>query len=99
MSIEFSSKAPDPAELVSFASPQSAKRVLKFGSVEDGNEFIVEVHDKYPLMQDIHIEGRRFVEVSVEMFVELMGLAGYVPVLPEGVVVAPINEVEATDAD
>lgn len=50
---------------------------------EDQNlDFFVEVHDRYPQMDEMHIEGRRYVEVSVEMFIELVGLAGYAPIVP-----------------
>ena len=33
--------------------------------------------DNYPQMGDVHIEGRRTVEVSMELMVELMAAAGY----------------------
>lgn len=45
-------------------------------------DFFVAVHDKYPNLDDVHIEGRRYVEVSVEMFIELVSLAGYTPIVP-----------------
>lgn len=35
------------------------------------------VIDKYPQMQDVHIEGRRVIEISVELMVQLMGHEGY----------------------
>lgn len=57
------------------------KTAMKFRGPED-QEFLVEVHDKFPQMQDVHIEGRRYVEVSVEMFMYLMDLAGFQPVIP-----------------
>lgn len=51
---------------------------------EDGKEhtMFVAVHDKFPQMQDVHIEGRRYVEVSVEMFIQLVEAFGYKPVTP-----------------
>lgn len=54
---------------------------LKFSDGE--SEFEVAVHDKFPQMGEVHIEGRRYVEVSVEMFVALMDAVGFQPVAPE----------------
>jgi hypothetical protein len=56
---------------------------LKFANVQTGQEFLVEVHDRYPQMGEVHIEGRRYVEVSTEMFVALVAAQGFHPVEPE----------------
>ena len=63
---------------------------IKFAHEETGQELVVAVTDKFPEMEDVHIEGRRVVEVSVEMFVQLVRLAGYV-------VVPPASSVEGGD--
>lgn len=56
---------------------------------EEGSQAWVPVLDKYPEMGDTHIEGRRVVEVSVELFVDLMGAMGYRTVDPESVTTGP----------
>lgn len=55
---------------------------IKLAHEETGEELVVAVVDKFPEMEDIHIEGRRVVEVSVEMFIELVRAFGYVQVPP-----------------
>ena len=55
---------------------------IKFADQESGQEMMVMVHDKYPQMENVHIEGRRYVEVSIEMFVALMQRVGWIPVAP-----------------
>lgn len=57
---------------------------LVFRSVEEEGlpDVFARVVDKFPQMEDVHVEGRRFVEVSVELFVQLMALAGYEVVNP-----------------
>lgn len=49
---------------------------------QSGHTVSVGVYDKFPQMGDVHIEGRRVVELSVEAYVELMGFVGYAPVDP-----------------
>lgn len=69
--------------MIEFGSGQAVlpqRTVIKFRNNDDGNELMVEVHDKFPQMGDVHVEGRRFVEVSVEMFMYFMGLSNYSPV-------------------
>lgn len=56
---------------------------LLFVNDETAQEMVVTVMDKYPSMDSVHVEGRRVVEVSVEMFVELMAAQGFVPVAPQ----------------
>lgn len=46
-------------------------------------DVFVQVHDKFPQMEGVHIEGRRYVEVSVEMFMFLMAAQGFHPVGPD----------------
>jgi len=65
---------------------------IKFAHEETGAELVVAVQDKFPEMEDVHIEGRRVVEVSVEMFIQLVRLAGYV-------VVPPASSVEGGNPD
>lgn len=43
----------------------------------------VPVIDKFPQMGDVHVEGRRIVELSIEMFMDMMKDLGWTPVLPE----------------
>lgn len=43
----------------------------------------VQVLDLYPELDDVHIEGRRVVQISIEMFVELIKGWGYEPVTPD----------------
>lgn len=65
-------------------SPTESNRPgLKFRNPETGAEFIVAVEDKFPQMGDVHIEGRRTVELSVEMFMALMEGQGYLVVDPK----------------
>lgn len=53
-----------------------------FRNTDTGQETFIEVTDQFPQMGDMHIEGRRTVTISVELFIELAGLAGLVPVDP-----------------
>lgn len=69
--------------------------VIKFANQENGQEMLVLVQDKYPQMENIHIEGRRYVEVSIEMFVGLMQQVGWLPVAPT----APPPEEDVYDED
>ncbi len=49
----------------------------------DQGELTAVVYDNSPaLAAHIHVEGRKVVEVSVELFMELMAVAGYFPVNP-----------------
>ena len=65
---------------------------IKFAHEGTGQELVVAVVDKFPEMEDVHVEGRRIVEVSVEMFTALVRLAGYV-------VVPPASSVEGGNTD
>lgn len=68
-----------------FSKPMTAVG-MKFRNPADEDEFVVQVHDKFPQMGDVHVEGRRYVEVSIEMFITMAALRGYEPVDPnEGV--------------
>lgn len=55
------------------------RRELEGGEVEFAEAIVI---DKYPQMQDVHVEGRRIVEVSVELFIQLMETSGFTPVVP-----------------
>ena len=55
---------------------------IKFASTESGQEMLVKVNDKAPWMGDVHVEGRRYVEVSIEMFMAFMARADWAPVAP-----------------
>lgn len=57
---------------------------IKFAHAQTGQEMFVGVEDKFPQMGDVHVEGRRVVEVSVEMFMALVQQSGWYPVAPEG---------------
>lgn len=75
MVIEFKRQGED------YTKPQG----IKFSRTdEDGNtvDLLVAVTDKFPQMGDVHIEGRRIVEVSVEMFIPLMAAMGFEVVPP-----------------
>lgn len=63
------------------AQENAPRNVITFDGPDDGS-LTVEVHDKYPQMAEVHVEGRRYVEVSVEMFIELMASQGFAPVVP-----------------
>lgn len=87
------SPLPTGKDIVQFSRKGShALQGIKFTHEETGQELVVAVLDKFPEMDDVHIEGRRFVEVSVEMFVQLVRLAGYV-------VVPPASSLEGGDLD
>jgi hypothetical protein len=77
------------------APAKPGRTAINFANVESGQEMLVEVHDKFPLMGDVHIEGRRYVEVSVEMFVGLMQQVGWLPVAPSAPESNDGDEVEA----
>ena len=55
---------------------------IQFANAETGQEMLVKVYDKSPWMGDTHIEGRRYVEVSIEMFMALMQRVGWASVQP-----------------
>lgn len=55
---------------------------IKFRNRESGQESFVVVVDKFPSMDDVHVEGRRVVEVSVELFVQMMAREGFGVVNP-----------------
>lgn len=57
---------------------------LKYKHNQSGQEFMVLVHDKFPELGETHIEGRRYVEVSVEMFDAMMHSFGWEIVPPDG---------------
>ena len=61
---------------------EATKTVIKFKQVESGQEVLIQVFDNAPHMQDMHFEGRRTVEVSIEMFMTLMKTQGFFPVTP-----------------
>lgn len=75
-------------------APAAQKMGLKFANAETGQEFLIQVNDKFPQMGDVHIEGRRYVEVSTEMFVTLLAAVGFYPVLPENANEENVNEEE-----
>lgn len=77
-------------------SPRVGHEGMKFRSPEDGTEFMVRVYDKFPEMGDVHVEGRRYVEVSTEMFMYLMQKAGFLVVNPmtNNVVIPEVKEEE-----
>lgn len=67
--------------MIDFGAKKNGARMIVFRE-PSGREFMVTVHDKYPDMDDVHIEGRRYIEVSVEMFIALLDKQGIVPVNP-----------------
>lgn len=48
---------------------------------EKGQEFPIEVHDAYPDLGDIDVDGKWYVKVSVPMFCQMAARMGYTPVL------------------
>lgn len=56
---------------------------IKFHNEDVDKDIFVMVNDKFPQMGAVHVEGRRFVEVSVEMFMVFMEQNGFVPVAPD----------------
>jgi hypothetical protein len=58
------------------------KTVMVFRNEESGQEMMVEIHDRYPQLGDTHIEGRRYVAVSVELFIQMISAFGFLPVMP-----------------
>lgn len=74
-----------------FNQPEDTKQGIKLRNSETGQEILVAVYDKFPQMGDVHIEGRRYVEVSVEMFLTLLATQGFTTVDP--------NEVTNNDDD
>jgi hypothetical protein len=73
-------------------TPRKGPEGIAFRNDETAQELVVVVHDKFPQMGDVHIEGRRFVEVSVEMFVELMAAQGFHTVDPREIPFAAAEE-------
>lgn len=71
-------------EFTSRPEGSNTAHAIKFADAESGQEMLVQVYDKYPQMGNIHIEGRRYVEVSIEMFMAFMQRAGWLPVAPDG---------------
>lgn len=76
MVIEFKKSGED------YTKPQGIKfrRETEDGDVQ---EMLVPVIDKFPTMENIHVEGRRVVEVSVELFISLVALQGFTVVAPD----------------
>lgn len=70
---------------------------LGFKNPETGEAFVVAVKDKYPQMQDVHVEGRRTVEISVELFVQMMTEKGFGIVDPKTGDVVMAEGVEEND--
>jgi hypothetical protein len=66
-----------------------ATQGIRLVNAQTGQQMLVGVIDKFPIMGDVHVEGRRVVEVSVEMFLALMQAPGWYPVEPEAEPVAP----------
>lgn len=76
--IEFNSMESAGKDMLPLTPRKGARpKGIKFRNAETGQEMQVVVIDKFPQMGDVHVEGRRIVEVSVEMFVPLIGLAGF----------------------
>lgn len=90
MVIEFSSQGETPNEkpkIERLLPPEDAnepKKGIAFRNEETGQEFLIAVYDKFPQMGEMHLEGRHYVEVSVEMFMELLRAQGFEAVVPEG---------------
>lgn len=64
-------------------APKAVVAQLAFRNLyTEDPDMIVDVHDKYPEMEDVHIEGRRYIEVSVEWFVEAASQQGWFAVNP-----------------
>lgn len=55
---------------------------IVFKNADTEQEMFIAVTDKFPQLGDMHIEGRRVVEVSVELFIELAAAAHWAPVVP-----------------
>lgn len=53
-----------------------------FSNGEHEEDFFVRVVDKYPQMGDTHIEGRRVVEVSIELWIQMLADRAFYPVDP-----------------
>lgn len=68
--------------MLEFGKAEEGQPGLVFRNDETGDVFMTAVKDKFPQLGDVHIEGRRYVEVSVELFAQLVGLAGYHTVDP-----------------
>ena len=72
-------------------TPSSVGLEFKDLTGEKDNVFVA-VRDKFPAMGDTHIEGRRVVETSVELFVEMMAAMGFGIVDPRtGMVAEPMR--------
>jgi len=68
--------------VLEFGKPEAGQPGLVFRNDSTGDVFMTAVKDKFPQLGDVHIEGRRYVEVSVELFAQLVALAGYHTVDP-----------------
>lgn len=68
--------------MLEFGKPEEGVPGLVFRNPVTGEVFMTAVKDKFPQLGDVHIEGRRYVEVSVELFAQLVALAGYHTVDP-----------------
>ena len=67
---------------VTLFNERPAQTGIVFRNQETEQEAFIAVTDKFPQMQDVHIEGRRVVEVTVEHYIELAAAAGWTPVIP-----------------
>ncbi len=57
---------------------------IKLRNPSNGDEMFATVLDTSPELEpQIHIEGRKVVQVSIELFIQLMTEIGYYPVHPE----------------
>jgi len=70
-----------PRYLEQFAQPKLM--LLKLRNEEDGEILGFTVTDKFPHLGNVQIEGRLSVEISVELFVELVAFQGYYPYVGE----------------
>lgn len=68
--------------MIEFGRAEPGLVGIKFHNETTGQDMVVKVIDKFPSMGDVHVEGRRYVEVSVEMFIALVATIGYEPVVP-----------------
>ena len=74
----------ESSKIVDLSPKKDPMMGIEFVSVESGERFTIRVQDRFPDMGEQHLEGRRYVEVSVEMFIQLMDSHGYRPVVPGG---------------
>lgn len=80
--------------MIDFSKQKKGTRGIVFRHAGTGQEMAVEVFDKFPQMQGVHVEGRRYVEVSVEMFIGLIATQGFRPVVPGEDTLVEENEVD-----